>query len=84
MSQKKVCVVGAGYWGKNHVRTLDELGCLGGIVDADKNLLKKFRNDYPYILIHDNLEETLSKNFYDGYVVATPAETHFDLSLIHI
>lgn len=80
MSQKKVCVVGAGYWGKNHVRTLDELGCLGGIVDADKNLLKKFRNDYPYILIHDNLEETLSKNFYDGYVVATPAETHFDIA----
>ena len=31
---KKICVVGAGRWGKNHIRTLDSLGCLGGIVES--------------------------------------------------
>ena len=31
---KKVCVVGAGYWGKNHIKTLDELGVLNGIVES--------------------------------------------------
>ena len=29
-----ICVIGAGYWGKNHIRTLYELGLLGGIVES--------------------------------------------------
>ena len=36
---KKICVVGAGRWGKNHVKTLSELQCLGGIVDANPSTL---------------------------------------------
>jgi len=80
LKTKKICVVGAGYWGKNHVRTLDQLGCLGGIIDANQSLLKKISNEYPYALIHENLEQVLKENIYDGYVVATPAETHFDIA----
>ena len=34
---KKICVVGAGYWGQNHIKTLAKLNALGGIVDLDKN-----------------------------------------------
>ena len=30
---KKICVVGAGRWGKNHIRTLYEMGCLSAIVE---------------------------------------------------
>ena len=41
MSISKICVVGAGAWGKNHIRTLHELGLLGGIVESDKELLNK-------------------------------------------
>ena len=35
----KVCVVGAGYWGKNHIRTLSKLGALGGIVETNSDIL---------------------------------------------
>ena len=35
-----ICVVGAGYWGKNHIKTLNMLGLLGGIVESNKNILK--------------------------------------------
>ena len=41
-SLNKVCVIGAGYWGKNHIRTLFELGSLGGIVDSDSKTLNNF------------------------------------------
>ena len=33
---KKICVVGAGHWGKNHIRTLNDLSALKGIVELDK------------------------------------------------
>ena len=36
---KRICVVGAGYWGKNHIQTLFRMGCLGGVVELDKNIL---------------------------------------------
>ena len=41
MNNKKICVVGAGKWGKNHIATLDELNSLGGVVDNDRGILCK-------------------------------------------
>ena len=38
---KKICVVGAGYWGENHLKTLNNLGSLYGIVDPNKEILNK-------------------------------------------
>ena len=36
-ASRSICVVGAGRWGMNHVRTLHGLGCLAGIVEADED-----------------------------------------------
>ena len=41
---KMICVVGAGYWGKNHIKTLSKLGYLSGVVDVDIKMLKKVKN----------------------------------------
>ena len=37
--EKKICVIGAGYWGKNHIKTLYKLNALGGIVDKEQSKL---------------------------------------------
>jgi len=79
MLKNRICVVGAGNWGKNHIKTLHELGALGAIVDRDKTLLSHFKKEYSYITIHSELNDALENN-YDGYVVATPAETHFKIA----
>ena len=34
---KKVCVIGAGHWGKNHIKTLYEMDCLKGVVELKKD-----------------------------------------------
>ena len=60
MSNKKVCVVGAGYWGKNHIRTLNDLDALGGIVEENKNLLDQISEQYPDAKTYQNLNEALS------------------------
>ncbi len=47
--KKTVCVIGAGYWGKNHIRTLHELGFLGGIVESNQETLNRFAEQYPNV-----------------------------------
>jgi UDP-2-acetamido-3-amino-2,3-dideoxy-glucuronate N-acetyltransferase len=76
---KKICVVGAGRWGKNHVKSLSELNCLGGIVDANPATLSWFQEKYPGIKTFTALDQALSEGF-DGFTVATPAETHFEIA----
>ena len=39
---KKICVIGGGRWGKNHIRTLAGLGCLAAVVEADDVRLEKY------------------------------------------
>jgi len=83
-SDNKVCVVGAGNWGKNHIRTLNELGVLGGIVDANNERLNQYSDQYPDVSVFTNLTDALSDNSFLGFTVATPAETHFNIGKIII
>jgi predicted dehydrogenase len=75
----KICVVGAGRWGLNHVKTLNALGHLGGVVDENRTIVDKVLLDYPGCLVFSSLESSFGADF-DGYVVATPAKTHFEIS----
>ena len=74
----KICVIGAGRWGKNHIRTLSQLGNLGGIVESNSSTLKEFSFKYPNIKLFEKLESAINIGF-DGYILATPAETHHSL-----
>ncbi|MBT3300676.1 MAG: Gfo/Idh/MocA family oxidoreductase [Candidatus Marinimicrobia bacterium] len=80
MSNKTVCVIGAGYWGKNHIRTLYELGNLGGIVESNSETLKRFAEQYPDVKGYLSLGDALQDGQFSGFTVATPAETHFPLA----
>ncbi|MGE0625207.1 MAG: Gfo/Idh/MocA family oxidoreductase [Pseudomonadales bacterium] len=72
----RVCVVGAGRWGQNHVRTLNELDHLAALVDANPERLAHFADRYPGLKTYPTLEGALSDG-YDAFTVATPAHTHF-------
>ena len=74
---KQVCVIGGGYWGKNHIKTLYEMGNLGGIVETDKDRLDEHLSKYKVQGFLD-LEDAIKQKF-DGYVVATPAATHYTI-----
>ncbi len=76
---KRVCVVGTGRWGKNHAKTLANLGCLAGIVDSDAAALARMREAHPDVKTYQNLHNALADVF-DGYTVAAPAEMHVELA----
>ena len=75
--EKKICVIGGGYWGKNHIKTLYEMGNLGGIVETDKDRLAEHLSKYAVQGFSD-LEDAIEETF-DGYIVATPAITHYPI-----
>ena len=73
MSKLKVCVVGYGYWGANHARVLDELGCLSGIYDtAITN-----EHDIKYN-VFKNIEEVIKSS--DAAIISTPVKTHYSIA----
>jgi UDP-2-acetamido-3-amino-2,3-dideoxy-glucuronate N-acetyltransferase len=76
----KVAVIGSGYWGKNLIRNFHQLGILKLICDKNETLLDQFKNQYPEVETCLAFSEILSHNDVDGFVIATPAETHYILA----
>ena len=76
---RKVCVVGAGRWGMNHIKTLHGLNALGGIVESNNKVVDSLKTAYPNVPCFNDLKDALSEDF-NGYTVATPAPTHFAIA----
>jgi predicted dehydrogenase len=74
-----IAVVGCGYWGKNLVRNFRELGALRLICDMTEQGRTTARNIAPDSIVLDQVEAALADSAVTGVVIATPAETHFNL-----
>ena len=72
----KICVVGAGPWGLNHIRTLQKIGSLGGVVELDNSILGDVKKEFPNCLTFQSIDESFKIEF-DAYIVATPPKSHF-------
>jgi UDP-2-acetamido-3-amino-2,3-dideoxy-glucuronate N-acetyltransferase len=77
IEQKKIAVIGAGYWGKNLVRNYHELGELRSICDTREATLKSFAERYPDAHICHNYEQLLADRAIKGVVISVPAELHY-------
>lgn len=73
-----VAQIGAGYWGKNLVRTLAELGALGAIVDDDRTQAESLAEQHGGDVA--TFDDVLADERIDAVSIATPAITHFDLA----
>ena len=75
----KLCVIGAGRWGLNHIRSLNELNALGGVVEKNSTVLKKIKLRYPDCLTFSDLDSSFEENF-DGYIISTPPVSHYQIA----
>jgi predicted dehydrogenase len=75
---KRICVIGGGRWGLNHIKTLHGMGNLSGIVENNVTRLKELVSAYPEVKGYETVDEALNDSF-DGFIVATPAETHYHI-----
>ena len=84
MEEIKICVIGAGNWGRNHVKTLLSLNDVTvGCVDTDLKQLQKIKSLFPKIICYSNFEESIKDNF-NGYIIATPPSSHAKLAQLII
>ncbi|MCP4269785.1 MAG: Gfo/Idh/MocA family oxidoreductase, partial [Candidatus Brocadiaceae bacterium] len=75
-----IAVVGTGYWGKNLVRNFNELGVLHTVCDSNAPTLRSLRETYPETEYQSSFQHVLQNPAIDAVVIATPAETHFEMA----
>ena len=75
----RVAVVGAGEWGKNHVRTFSQLrgGHLTAVCDLDEARLALVRSQYPRVRTTGNYDEVVRDRSVDAVVIASFASQHY-------
>jgi predicted dehydrogenase len=75
-----VAVVGAGYWGVNHVRNFFEIGALRMVCDMSEPSLAAIAERFPSVRVERDFKSALADEDVRGVVIATPAETHYRLA----
>lgn len=71
----KIAVIGAGNWGENLVRNLNELGVLAAVAEASLGLCDGVSSDYPEVKVLDDYASLLNEEI-DAVAIATPVPTH--------
>src|SRR5262245_37150127 len=75
-----LAVIGCGYWGQNLVRNFNALEALTTICDVISEGRSLAARIAPDVKVVDTVESVFSNREIRGVVIATPAETHYELA----
>jgi predicted dehydrogenase len=83
MEPMQIGIVGAGYWGKNLLRTFGKLPTarVAEICDLDPKLLEAAKKDHPDARTGSDLAAMLARPDLDAILVATPPSRHHAMAL---
>lgn len=73
-SVPNIAVLGCGYWGSNHVRTLKSLGALHAVSDQNEDRAAGFAAEHGVLKI--GVEELFAREDVDAIVMALPPQFH--------
>ena len=82
--QKFIGLIGAGYWGKNILRNLYQLGALHLVCDNNQDLLNERKKEYPEVNYTSSFEQILKNPEVKAVAIATPAATHYQLTKLSL
>ena len=75
----RIAVLGCGYWGSNHIRTLKALGALHAVSDANGARAEGFASEQNCLAIDP--DALFSRDDVDGIVMALPPQFHAELAI---
>jgi predicted dehydrogenase len=75
----RIAVLGCGYWGSNHIRTLKALGALYAVSDANRARAEGFASEQDCLAIEP--EALFSRDDIDAIVMALPPQFHADMAV---
>ncbi len=76
MTNVRVAVIGAGYWGRNLVRNFARLGALRAICDSNAEVRDRLGAAHPEARTYADPEAIFADPAIDAVAIATPAVTH--------
>lgn len=76
---KFIAQIGLGYWGKNILRNLCELGVLHTAYDSDEETITERRKQFPDVNYAVSFESILQNSEIKAVAIAAPASTHYRL-----
>ena len=75
----RIAVLGCGYWGSNHIRTLKALGALHAVSDANRARAEGFASEQGCLAVDP--EALFDRDDIDGIVMALPPQFHADAAV---
>lgn len=75
----RIAVLGCGYWGSNHIRTLSALGVLHAVSDQNMARAEGFASDQDVEAISP--DELFTRKDVDGIVMALPPQFHAEFAI---
>jgi predicted dehydrogenase len=75
----RIAVLGCGYWGSNHIRTLKSLGKLAAVSDANRDRAEGFASEHECLAIAP--EDLATHPGIDAVVVALPPQFHCETAI---
>ncbi len=77
---KNIGLIGAGNWGKNHLRNLNNLGVLCCVLETSDKITKQRKSEFPDVKFVKDDKFILENPNIKGVVIAAPAEMHYELT----
>ena len=78
--ERNIAVVGCGYWGKNLVRNIAELGALHTICDSNPETLGELRESYPEVNSTTDCKDVLADTRIKAVMISTPTAMHYSMT----
>ncbi|MBX3573787.1 MAG: Gfo/Idh/MocA family oxidoreductase [Mesorhizobium sp.] len=75
----RIAVLGCGYWGSNHIRTLKSLGALHAVSDANLARAEGFAVEQDVLAIAP--DDLFSRDDIDAIVMALPPQFHAEMAI---
>ena len=75
----RIAVLGCGYWGSNHIRTLKALGALHAVSDANRARAEGFASEQDCLAIEP--DELFARDDIDAIVMALPPQFHAEFAV---
>ncbi len=75
-----ISLIGAGNWGKNHLKNLKNLGALHTVLELSDEITALRRKDHPEVKFTKEDYDIIGNPDIKGVVIAAPAHLHFALA----
>ncbi|MFO8020262.1 MAG: Gfo/Idh/MocA family oxidoreductase [Promethearchaeia archaeon] len=72
MKKKKTAVVGAGWFGRAHIRNFDNLSKLVAVCDKDQKKLEHISSQYEYVNTYTKVDDLIKNEEIDAVSIVTP------------